>query len=159
MLEWGVTAPRASATATRCCCPLSGNARIVEKDSSWCAISRCNHRSISALASLWPGFPWQERDRPVDHRQKSVELLGPTRARLLELSLADNAGGASLRFPLVIFMFVKKASDLLLQLRRLARLAHGHGVLEKLPLDGSRKIVPLQEYRRPEALQDALLSL
>jgi hypothetical protein len=56
-------------------------------------------------------------------------------------------------------MFVKKASDLLLQLRRLARLARGHGVLEKLPLDGSRKIVPLQEYRRPKALQDALLSL
>jgi len=56
-------------------------------------------------------------------------------------------------------MRVKKASDLLLQLRRLARLAHGNGVFEQLPLDGSRKIVPLQEYRRPKALQDTLLSL
>jgi len=81
----------------------------------------------------------------------------PARARLLELS--GYAGGDSLRFPLVIFMLVKKASDLLLQLRRVARLAHGNGVLEKLPLDGSRLIIPLQEYRRPKALQDSLLSL
>jgi hypothetical protein len=56
-------------------------------------------------------------------------------------------------------MFVKKASDLLLQLRRLARLAHGNGVFEKLPLDGSRQIIPLQEHGRPKALQDTLLSL
>jgi hypothetical protein len=56
-------------------------------------------------------------------------------------------------------MFVKKASNLLLQHRRLARLAHGHGVFEKLSLDGSRKIVPLQEYRRPKALQDTPLIL
>jgi len=56
-------------------------------------------------------------------------------------------------------MLVKKASDLLLQLRRLARLAHGNGVFEKLPLDGSRQIIPLQEYRRPKAPQDALLFL
>jgi hypothetical protein len=62
------------------------------------------------------------------------------------------AGGTSLRAPLVIFMLVKKTSDLLLQLRRVARLAHGNGVLEKLPLDGSRLIIPLQEYRRPKAL-------
>jgi hypothetical protein len=38
---------------------------------------------------------------------------------------------------------VKKASDLLLQLRRLARLAHGNGVLEKLSLDGRGQINPL----------------
>jgi hypothetical protein len=56
-------------------------------------------------------------------------------------------------------MFVKKASDSLLQLRRLARLAYGHGVLEKLLLDGCRQIIPLQEYRRPKALQDTLLIL
>jgi hypothetical protein len=55
-------------------------------------------------------------------------LLQATRARLLELS--GYAGSASLRFPLVIFMFVKKARDLLLQLRRLARLTHGNGVFE-----------------------------
>ena len=159
MLEWGVTAPRASATATRCCCPLSGNARIVEKDSSWCAISPCNTAASQRSPRYGSAFLGRSgTDRSITGRSL-WSCSGPTRARLLELSLADNAGGASLRFPLVIFMFVKKASDLLLQLRRLARLAHGHGVLEKLPLDGSRKIVPLQEYRRPEALQDALLSL
>ncbi len=56
-------------------------------------------------------------------------------------------------------MLVKKASDLLLQLRRVARLAHRNGVFEKLPLDGCRQISPLQEYRRPKALQDTPLIL
>jgi hypothetical protein len=60
-----------------------------------------------------------------------VELPRPTIARLLELS--RYAGSASLPFPLVILVLVKKARDLLLQLRRLARLAHGNGVFEKLP--------------------------
>jgi hypothetical protein len=40
-------------------------------------------------------------------------------------------------------MFVKKASNLLLQHRRLARLAHGHGVFEKLSLDARGQIIPL----------------
>jgi hypothetical protein len=56
-------------------------------------------------------------------------------------------------------MRVKKACDLLLQLRRLARLTHGNGVFEKLLLDGGRQIIPLQEHGRPKALQDTLLSL
>jgi hypothetical protein len=54
---------------------------------------------------------------------------------------------------------VKKVRDLLLQLRRLARITHGNGVFEKLLLDGSRQIIPLQEHGRPKALQDTLLSL
>jgi hypothetical protein len=69
------------------------------------------------------------------------------------------AGGASLRFPFVILVLVKKASDLLLQLRRLAGLSHADGVLEKLLLDGRRQIIPLQEYRRPKALHDTALFL
>jgi hypothetical protein len=56
-------------------------------------------------------------------------------------------------------MFVKKASNLLLQLRRLACVTQKDGVFEKLPLDGSRQIIPLQERRRSKALQDTLLSL
>jgi hypothetical protein len=56
-------------------------------------------------------------------------------------------------------MLVKKASDLLLQLRRLARLTHSNGVFEKLPLDRSRQIIPLQERGRPKAPQDTLLFL
>jgi hypothetical protein len=40
-------------------------------------------------------------------------------------------------------MFVKKASNLLLQHRRLARLAHGHGVFENLSLDAPGQIIPL----------------
>jgi hypothetical protein len=51
-------------------------------------------------------------------------------------------------------MLVKEASDLLLEFRRLPRLAHGNGVFEKVPLDGSRQIIPLQEHGRPKALQD-----
>ena len=75
------------------------------------------------------------------------------------LELSEYASGTSLRCLLVIFVRVKKAGDLLLQLRRLARLAHGSGVFEQLPLDGSRQIIPLQEHRRPKGLQDSLLSL
>jgi hypothetical protein len=40
-------------------------------------------------------------------------------------------------------VLVKKAGDLLLQYRRLARLAHGHGVFEKLSLDARGQIIPL----------------
>jgi hypothetical protein len=40
-------------------------------------------------------------------------------------------------------VLVKKASDLLLQLRRLGRLTHGNGVLEKLSLDARGQIIPL----------------
>jgi hypothetical protein len=54
---------------------------------------------------------------------------------------------------------VKKARDLLLQFRRVARLTHGNGVFEKLPLDGCRQIIPLQKDRRPKALQDTPLFL
>jgi hypothetical protein len=53
---------------------------------------------------------------------------------------------------------VKKARDLLLQLRRLVRVSHADGVLEKLLLEGSRQIIPLQEHGRPKAPQDTLLS-
>jgi len=139
-----VSSPRSRRSTTRSAGSASGT-------------SRCNPRSISALASFCPGFHWQERDRFSSTSGSLWSCSRPTRARLLELS--GYAGGSSLRFPLVIFMFVKKASDLLLQLRRLARLAHGNGVFEKLPLDGSRQIIPLQEHGRPKALQDTLLSL
>ncbi len=39
----------------------------------------------------------------------------------------------------------------------MARLAHGSGVLEKLPLYVCRQVIPLHNHRRPEALQDMLL--
>ena len=54
---------------------------------------------------------------------------------------------------------MKKARDLLLQLRSLANLTYRSGMFEKLPLDGCRQIIPLQEYRRPKALQDTPLFL
>ena len=75
------------------------------------------------------------------------------------LEVCGQAGGASPRCPRVILVRVKKVRDLLLQLRRLARITHGNGVFEKLLLDGSRQIIPLQEHGRPKALQDTLLSL
>jgi len=111
------------------------------------------------LASFWPVFHLAGAgyDPILDHRRKSQELLqahqrwpaGVWRVRRRR----------SLRVPPVIFMFVKKASDLLLQLRRLACVTQKDGVFEKLPLDGSRQIIPLQERRRSKALQDTLLSL
>jgi hypothetical protein len=69
------------------------------------------------------------------------------------------AAGASPRCPRVILVRVKKTRDLLLQLRRLARLSHGNGVLEELLLEGSRQLIPPQEHGRPKALQDTLLIL
>ena len=77
----------------------------------------------------------------------------------LEPLVRECAGSASPRGPRVILVRVKKARDLLLQFRRVARLTHGNGVFEKLPLDGYRQIIPLQEHRRPKALQDTLLFL
>ena len=74
-------------------------------------------------------------------------------------AISRSAGGASPRGPRVILVRVKKARDLLLQFRRVARLTHGNGVFEKLPLDGCRQIIPLQKDRRPKALQDTLLFL
>jgi hypothetical protein len=61
--------------------------------------------------------------------------------------------------PRVFLVLVKKARDLLLQFRRVARLTHGNGVFEKLPLDGCRQVISLQKDRRPKALQDTLLFL
>jgi hypothetical protein len=68
------------------------------------------------------------------------------------------AGGASPRCPWVLVR-VEKTRDLLLELRRLARLSHGNGVLEELLLEGSRQLIPPQEHGRPKALQDMLLIL
>jgi hypothetical protein len=62
------------------------------------------------------------------------------------------AAAALCRFRSVVLMHVQEASNFLLQLRRVTRLAHGSGVIEKLPLEASRQIIPLREHRRPEAL-------
>jgi hypothetical protein len=59
--------------------------------------------------------------------------------------------------PGVVLVIVKEAGNLLLQLYGVTRLANGTGVVEKLPLDGSRQVVPLHDHGRPEALQDMLL--
>ena len=69
------------------------------------------------------------------------------------------ASGALLCFPGIVLVIVKEASDLLFQLRCLTRLAHGSGVVEKLPLHASRQIVPLRDHCGPKALQDMLLIL
>jgi len=47
-------------------------------------------------------------------------------------------------------MVVKEASDLLLQLRHVTRLAQGNGMLEKMPLDVSWQIIPSRDHRRAE---------
>ena len=67
--------------------------------------------------------------------------------------------GASRRVPGIVLVIVKEAGNLLLQLRCVARLAHGGGVVEELPLDAGGQIVPLHDYGCPEALQDMLFIL
>src|SRR4249920_2508940 len=69
------------------------------------------------------------------------------------------AAGALRWFPDIVLVVVKEAGNLLLQLRRVTRLAHGSCVVEKLPLDASGQVVPLHDHGRPEALQDMLLIL
>jgi hypothetical protein len=66
---------------------------------------------------------------------------------------------ASRRVPGVVLVIVKEAGNLLLQLRRVTLLAKGSGVVEKLPLDASRQLVPLQDHGCAEAPQYALLIL
>ena len=56
----------------------------------------------------------------------------------------------------IVLVFVKEASDLLLRLRHVTPLAQGNGVLEKLPLDVSRQIIPSRDHRRTKALPDVL---
>lgn len=59
--------------------------------------------------------------------------------------LADAAptiSGASRRFPGIVLVIVKEARNLLLQLGRVARLARGGRLVEKLPLD-ARSFVPV----------------
>ena len=99
-------------------------------------------------------------------RAKPGELPGPPITRLRAQASQPKlacwslaTGGALPRCPRVVFVRVKKTRDLLFQLRRLARLGHADGVLEKLLLDGSGQIIPLQEHGRSKALQDTLLCL
>jgi hypothetical protein len=99
------------------------------------------------------------RSRTGPRARAEVSGAAPRPPELACWTFADNAGGASLRFPLVIFMLVKKASDLVFQLCGPARLTYGNGAFEKLPLGRRRQIIPLQKHRRPQALQDTLLSL
>ena len=54
-------------------------------------------------------------------------------------------------------MIVKEAGNLLLQLYGVTRLASGSGVVEKLPLNGGRQVVPLHNHGCPETLQDVFL--
>ena len=56
-------------------------------------------------------------------------------------------------------MLMKEPGDLLLQHCNLTRLDPGNGMLEQLPLNMGRQIVPLQEHRCAEALQDVCLLL
>jgi hypothetical protein len=54
---------------------------------------------------------------------------------------------------------MKEAGNLLLQHGNLTWFDAGNGMLEELPLNMGRQIVPLQEHRCPKALQDMGLFL
>ena len=100
---------------------------------------------------------------PLEHLPSCCHALSGSAGTVKDTvgwwAISRSAGGASPRGPRVILVRVKKARDLLLQFRRVARLTHGNGVFEKLPLDGCRQIIPLQKDRRPKALQDTPLFL
>ena len=110
-----------------CCRPLSGSARTVEKTVA----------GVPLAAAITAASHGSHHSGPDLLRQQRRE-----------------AGGASPRCARVVLVRVKKTRDLLLQLRRLAPLSHGSGAVEKLLLEGSRQIIPLQERGRPKALQD-----
>ena len=105
-----------------CCRPLSGSARTVEKTVAGVPLAAEITAASHGSHHSGPDLLWQQR---------------------------REAGGASPRCARVVLVRVKKARDLLLQLRRLARLSHGAGVLEELLLDGHRQIIPLQEHGPP----------
>ena len=71
----------------------------------------------------------------------------PTRTRLPELR---SPRGVLPRCPRVVLVRMQNARDLLLQLRRPARLGHGNGVFEKLLLDRSRQIHSTAGARPPQ---------
>ena len=105
--EWGRHRPRASATATLCCCPLSGNARIVEKTVAGAPLAAATTQHLSARLVLARISSGRSVTRSSSTSGSLWSCSRLTRARLLEL--ADSADGASLRFPLVILVLVKKA--------------------------------------------------
>jgi hypothetical protein len=74
-----VAAPRASTAATRLLPSAVGQQSDSGKDSCWSAIGRCNHLSITALASFWPGFHRQERDRSSSTGESLWSCSRPTR--------------------------------------------------------------------------------
>jgi hypothetical protein len=58
----------------------------------------------------------------------------------------------------IVLMLVKKPGNQLLQLELTGRVIHRSSVLKELPLDFSRKIIPLHDHRRAKTSQHALFS-
>jgi hypothetical protein len=56
----------------------------------------------------------------------------------------------------VVLMLVKKPSNLLLQFELTGRVTHRSGVIKELPLDFSRKIIPLHDHGCAEKPQHTL---
>ena len=53
-------------------------------------------------------------------------------------------------------MLVKKPSNQLLQLELTGQVIHSSSILKELPLDFSRKIIPLHDHRRAKTPQHVL---
>ena len=58
----------------------------------------------------------------------------------------------------VVLMLVKESSNLLLQLELTSRATHRSGVIKELPLDFSRKIIPLHDHGCAEKPQHTLFN-
>ena len=84
---------------------------------------------------------------------KNDSLLSFPKARGRGRSRADGATSSR-----IVLMLVKKPGNQLLQLELTGRVIHRSSVLKELPLDFSRKIIPLHDHRRAKTPQHALFS-
>jgi hypothetical protein len=80
-------------------------------------------------------------------------LLSFPKARGQGPSFADGATSSR-----IVLVLVKKPGNQLLQLELTGRVIHRCSVLKELPLDFSRKIIPLHDHRRAKAPQHALFN-
>src|SRR3984893_10749500 len=92
-------------------------------------------------------------DQPakIAHRER-VSADSRSRSAVLGLRYGQRGRGRSradgATSSRIVLMLVKKPGNQLLQLELTGRVIHRSSVLKELPLDFSRKIIPLHDHRR-----------
>jgi hypothetical protein len=124
--------------------------------SSWKLRSKV--RSAMPFRAMSPVFSFPRYSPLVAvHRRdaKNDSLLGFFLRHGVGVARSRADGAASSR---IVLMLVKKPSNQLLQLELTVRVIHSSGILKKLPLDFSRKFIPLHDHRRAKTPQHVLFS-